>query len=60
MELAKVTDKCQITIPKAVREQLGVKVGDNVVFIAKGKGFVVLSANDVERLQNNLLEKDID
>lgn len=60
MELAKVTDKCQITIPKAVREQLGVKVGDNVVFIAKGKGFVVLSANDVERLQSALLEKDID
>jgi antitoxin PrlF len=34
---AKVTSKGQITVPKAVREALGIKEGDEVVFRVEGK-----------------------
>ena len=33
---AKVTSKGQITVPKAVREALGIKEGDEVVFRVEG------------------------
>ena len=33
---AKVTSKGQLTIPKAVREALGIQVGDEVVFRVEG------------------------
>ena len=32
MELAKVTSKCQITIPLTIRNLLGLKTGDKVFF----------------------------
>ena len=34
---AKVTSKGQITVPKAVREALGIEAGDEVVFRVEGK-----------------------
>jgi antitoxin PrlF len=34
---AKVTSKGQITVPKTVREALGIKEGDEVVFRVEGK-----------------------
>lgn len=39
--LARITSQGQITIPKAVREQLGVKAGDDVEFEAGPNGVVV-------------------
>ena len=33
MDLAKVTYKGQITIPKEIREKLGLKTGDKILFI---------------------------
>ena len=41
MEEAKVTAKGQITIPRAVREHLGVKPGDRVRFFLHPSGEVV-------------------
>ena len=32
MELAKLTSRCQLTLPREVRQKLGVKEGDKVVF----------------------------
>ena len=34
---AKVTSKGQITVPKAVREALGIEAGDEVVFRVEGE-----------------------
>jgi len=34
---AKVTSKGQVTVPKAVRDALGIKEGDEVVFRVEGK-----------------------
>ena len=40
MPSAKITAKGQITIPKSIRESLGVRVGDRVHFIARDDGVV--------------------
>ncbi len=38
MARAKVTSKGQITIPKDVRERLGLRPGDEVAFVEDGEG----------------------
>ena len=40
MESAKVTSKGQITIPKVVRESLGVHAGDRIHFLVREDGVV--------------------
>lgn len=41
MELAKVTTKGQVTIPKSIRELLDLKEGSKLLFIQKGKDIVI-------------------
>lgn len=41
MELAKVTSKGQITIPKSIREKLELKEGSKVIFLQKGNEIIV-------------------
>jgi len=36
-----VTKKYQVTIPKEVREALGIKAGDEVVFVRTKEGYVI-------------------
>lgn len=43
---AKVTSKGQVTVPKAVREALGIKVGDEVVFRVEGNRAVLARTPD--------------
>ena len=43
---AKVTSKGQVTVPKAVREALGIKEGDAVVFRVEGKRAVLAKTSD--------------
>lgn len=41
MELAKLTSRCQLTLPRTVRQKLGVKEGDKVVFLEEtGRIFI--------------------
>lgn len=53
MPTATVTSKGQITIPKEVRESLGVEAGDRVEFVAQEKGGykVVAATRDVRHLK---------
>ena len=53
MPTATVTTKGQITIPKEVRDALGVSAGDRVEFVAQGKGVyrVVAATRDVSHLK---------
>lgn len=53
MATAVVTSKGQITIPKAVRERLGVDAGDRVEFVEMESGvFTVIAATrDVKELK---------
>lgn len=48
MPKATVTYKGQITLPKAVREQLGVRPGDRVSFRATEDGSIVVEADTVD------------
>ncbi|MBR1884668.1 MAG: AbrB/MazE/SpoVT family DNA-binding domain-containing protein [Clostridia bacterium] len=41
MELAKVTTKGQITIPKSIRDLLDLKEGSKILFIKKGNDIVI-------------------
>lgn len=53
MATATITSKGQITIPKEVREALGVGSGDRVEFVAQEKGVykVVAATRDVSHLK---------
>ncbi len=54
MELAKVTTKGQITIPKAIRESLDLKEGSKIIFIQKGKDIIIKNSAmlALEKIQN--------
>ncbi len=56
MPATTVTSKGQITLPKAIREALGVQAGDRVVFVRQPDGSIVVEAEtlDVRRLQGRL------
>jgi AbrB family looped-hinge helix DNA binding protein len=41
MPTTRITSKGQITIPKIVREQLGIDAGDEIEFLADNGGFRV-------------------
>ena len=44
MELAKVTSKGQITIPIDVRNKLGIKEGDKVLFVEEGSRIFMVNS----------------
>ena len=48
VEESKVTKKGQITIPKDVREKLGIKVGDKIIFESSGKGILIRKKEDAD------------
>lgn len=41
MELAKVTSKGQITIPKEIRDKLKIKEGSKILFLNKGNDIII-------------------
>ena len=43
--VSKITVKGQVTIPKKVRDDLGVRAGDVIVFAKKGDDIVIKPAN---------------
>ncbi len=51
MPKATVTYKGQITLPKAVREQLGVRAGDRVSFREIEGGVIVVEADTVDLME---------
>ena len=50
MELAKVTSKGQITIPKEIRKKLGIKEGSKVLFLEEA-GRIYLANSSMEALR---------
>lgn len=50
MEEATLTSKSQLTLPKAVREVLGVGPGDRICFLPTRHGFRVVAEGDIRRL----------
>ena len=54
MQIARLTSKGQITLPKEVRTALKVKEGDKVIFVPNEDGFTVANASLIalRRLQD--------
>lgn len=55
MNLARVSQNGQITVPIEIRRQLGLKAGDKILFFQNGNGEIVLSnasANALQKAQN--------
>lgn len=52
MTAATLTSKGQITLPKSVRDRLGVEAGDRIEFIESEKGFLVVpTTRDIRSLK---------
>jgi len=54
MELAKLTSKGQITIPKEIRDKLKLKTGDKVIFIEDGEKIIfanssLIAINEIQK-----------
>ncbi|VUT24683.1 MAG: SpoVT / AbrB like domain protein [Candidatus Methanolliviera sp. GoM_oil] len=45
--MASVTRKYQITIPKRVREDLGIKAGNDVVFLKTEDGYKIIRTDEI-------------
>lgn len=45
MELAKGTSKGQITIPVAIRNMLGIREGDKILFVEDGEKVVMMNVS---------------
>jgi len=54
METAKLTSKGQITIPKEIRRALGLKQGDNIVFIKEDGKYVLDRATNLTIAGNKI------
>ena len=59
MPTSAVTSKGQVTIPKEIRDQLGLKPGDRVVFVKDRTGRISLKATstDIRSLRGILKSK---
>lgn len=53
MEIAKVTSKGQITLPKSVRDKLKLSIGDKVVFVEKSGNFVIANSSNIVLKESN-------
>lgn len=51
---ARVTSKGQVTVPKAVRDALGIKEGDEVVFRVEGHRAVLAKTADFLKLAGTI------
>jgi AbrB family looped-hinge helix DNA binding protein len=51
--MSKVTSKLQLTVPKAIADQYGIRPGDEVQWIAAGEAIRVIPAG-----KNNLTEQE--
>jgi AbrB family looped-hinge helix DNA binding protein len=51
---ARVTSKGQVTLPKAVRQALGIRTGDDLVFRVEGDRAVVARSTDFLQLAGSV------
>lgn len=52
MAAATLTSKGQVTLPKSVRERLGIETGDRIEFIESEQGFLIIPATrDIRTLK---------
>jgi AbrB family looped-hinge helix DNA binding protein len=47
MELAKITSKGQITIPRDIRQKMNLKTGDKILFFEENDKFFIQNTNSI-------------
>jgi AbrB family looped-hinge helix DNA binding protein len=57
--MAKVTSKLQVTLPKALAKQYGIRPGDDILWVASGDAIRVVPARDVERKLSTKLRLEL-
>jgi antitoxin PrlF len=57
MPTATLTSKGQVTLPKAVRDRLGLRAGDRIEFVETDRGFVVVPATQDIRAIKGIVPK---
>ena len=57
--MSKVTKKYQVTIPKSVREHIGIKVGERIAFVKTEDGYKIVKLDKFIEENTKILE-DID
>jgi len=48
METAKLSSKGQVTIPVGIRRKLGLKTGENVLFIERSSNVIITSEQEIK------------
>lgn len=54
MNIATISSKFQISIPKKIREQLHIKPGQQFIFIAKGECLEIVPKRDIKDVKGLL------
>jgi AbrB family looped-hinge helix DNA binding protein len=49
--MSRVTEKGQVTIPKEIRERLGIRPGDEVTFENTDEGYLIRKEIEVDRFE---------
>jgi len=55
VSISSISSKGQVTIPKKIREELGIKEGDKVIFLLDGDRAIIKKIN--EQKLSNILSK---
>ena len=58
MDIAKVTSKGQVTVPKAVREKLELEPGSKIVFLQIGENLVVRNASSMTNPKDDVITRE--
>ncbi len=59
MNVATISSKFQISIPKKIREQLHIKPGQQFIFIAKGECLEIVPRRDIKEMKGLLAGANI-
>ena len=57
MELSKISEKGQVTVPASIREKLGLKKGDKLLFIETNDGNIVITNPNKVSITNINIQK---
>lgn len=58
MELSKISEKGQVTVPTSIREKLGLKKGDKLLFIETEDGNIVITNPNKVSITNINIQKN--